>query len=207
MCAANSTEWDERHRAAATTPAPEPASFVQELLPLLPAGPALDLACGAGRHTLLLAARHQHVTAIDQSAVALDLIEERARAANLRAQRAPRIMAMVDLQPGIHLVQADLEHITLPPNSFALILCVHYLQRSLFRQMERALALGGMLLFETFTRAQLEFEGGPKNPEYLLDRGELRTAFPALRLVFYRELRAGKGIASLLAQKAMADWV
>ena len=68
--------------------------------------------------------------------------------------------------------------------------------------MERALAPGGMLLFETFTRAQLEFEGGPKNPEFLLECGELRVAFPGLRLLFYRELRAGKGIASLLARKA-----
>jgi hypothetical protein len=35
-----------------------------------------------------------------------------------------------------------------------------------------------------------------------LESGELRTAFPALRSLFYRELRAGKGIASLIAQKA-----
>jgi hypothetical protein len=67
--------------------------------------------------------------------------------------------------------------------------------------MERALAPGGMLLFETYTRAQREILGGPKNPDHLLEQGELRTAFPSLRLLFYRELRAGKGIASLIAQK------
>jgi len=43
--------------------------------------------------------------------------------------------------------------------------------------------------------------GGPRNPNYLLERGELRTAFPGLRNLFYRELRAGKGIASLIAVK------
>jgi hypothetical protein len=58
-----------------------------------------------------------------------------------------------------------------------------------------------MLLFETHTVAQLDFAGGPRNPEYLLDLGELRAAFPGLRSLFYRELRAGKGIASLIAQK------
>jgi tellurite methyltransferase len=200
MSAANLYEWDERHRAAAASIS-EPAAFVRELLPLLPAGPALDLACGTGRHALLLAARHQHVTAVDGSAVALDVIEERARGAKQSVKRASRITTIFDSRPGIYLVQADLEHINLPRDAFSLILCVHYLQRSLFRQMERALAPGGMLLFETFTRAQLEFEGGPKNPDYLLDPGELRVAFPTLRLVFYRELRAGKGIASLIAQK------
>jgi hypothetical protein len=67
--------------------------------------------------------------------------------------------------------------------------------------MERTLIPGGMLLVETFTLVQLDFAGGPRNPNYLLERGELRTAFPGLRTLFYRELRAGKGIASLIARK------
>ena len=99
-------------------------------------------------------------------------------------------------------MQADLEQARLPANAFSVILCVQYLQRSLFSQMERALLPSGVLLFETYTRAQLEFEGGPRNPEYLLEAGELRRAFPSLRVLFYRELRAGKGIASLIAEKA-----
>jgi tellurite methyltransferase len=200
MAATNFSEWNERHRSAAAGAAGEPASFVTELLPLLPRGPALDLACGTGRHTLLLAARRQQVTAIDGSAVALEILEKRAREAHLSVRRANRCGTAVN-SAGIDLVEADLENISLPHESFALILCVHYLQRSLFPQIERALIGGGMLLFETFTRAQLEFADGPKNPDYLLDPGELRVAFPALRLLFYRELRAGKGIASLIAQK------
>jgi tellurite methyltransferase len=201
MPATSLSEWDARYRSAAHGASAEPASFVRELLPLLPLGPALDLACGTGRHTLLLAARQQHVTAIDGSCVALEIVEERARASNQPVRRAKNLKAVGASRPGIDLVQADLERTTLPGNSFALILCVQYLQRSLFAQIERALAPGGMLLFETYTRAQLEFEGGPRNPDYLLGPGELRGAFPSLRLMFYRELRAGKGIASLIAQK------
>jgi hypothetical protein len=67
--------------------------------------------------------------------------------------------------------------------------------------MARALQPGGILLFETFTRAQLNYEGGPCNPAYLLEPGELRTAFPELHLLFYRELNAGQGIASLVAER------
>lgn len=193
--------WDDKHRAADDKPNPEPASFVTEMLPLLPRGPGLDLACGTGRHALLLAARGQHVTAVDGSAAALDILERRARESHRLARRTPNIDSARQSRTGIDLVQADLEHATLPRGSFAVILCVHYLQRSLFPQIEAAVARGGMLLFETFTEAQREFDGGPKNPEYLLDCGELRTAFPSLRLLFYRELRAGKGIASLLARK------
>jgi tellurite methyltransferase len=198
---ASLAEWDERHRAATEKPSPEPASFVTEMLPLLSRGPALDLACGTGRHALLLAAQGRHVIAVDDSAAALDILEQRARAAHHPVRRVGKIVGTTESRLGIDLVQADLEHAALPRESFAAVLCVHYLQRSLFSHIEAALARGGMLLFETFTRAQLEFDGGPKNPEYLLDCGELRTAFPSLRLLFYRELRAGKGIASLIARK------
>jgi tellurite methyltransferase len=191
------SEWDARHRATA---AAEPAGFVRELLPLLPRGPALDLACGTGRHTLLLAERHQPVTAADGSCVALEILEQRARASNHTVSRMEGSSTIAVSHQGVRLVQVDLEHAALPANSFSLILCVNYLQRSLFSQIARALEPGGMLLFETYTRAQLEFAGGPKNPEYLLEPGELRVAFPSLRLLFYRELRAGKGIASLIAQ-------
>jgi tellurite methyltransferase len=197
------SEWDAKHRAAATRTPPEPANLVRELLPLLPRGPALDLACGTGRHTMLLAERGQGVTAVDGSLVALEILEQRARAANLALSHEQDSTSVAACQQGIRLVRADLENTTLPANSFSLVLCIHYLQRSLFAAIERAIQPGGTLLFETFTTAQMELEGGPKNPEYLLDPGELRVTFPALRVVFYRELRAGQGIASLLAQKPL----
>jgi tellurite methyltransferase len=202
---ATAPEWDLRHAAAAQGEFPPPASIVRELLPLLPMGPALDLACGTGRHTLLLAERHQPVVAVDWSRTALEILAGRAKSLNYVVH--PGIAA--DVQPvrgarGIWLVAADLDHANLPANAFLLILCTQFLQRRLFLQMERALRPGGVLLFETFTRAQLEFAGGPRSPEHLLEVGELRTAFPGLEIVFYRELRAGQGIASLVARKPEA---
>lgn len=197
-------EWDAKHRRSAQEGEPAaPASFVSELLPLLPQGPALDLACGTGRHTLLLASRRQPVTAVDGSDVALEILEQRARASLYVTKRGQERGKLSVAKQGIQLVQADLERATLPADSFSLILCVQYLERSLFRQIERALMRGGMLLFETYTHAQLEFEGGLRNPAYLLQHGELRVAFPNLRTLFYRELGAGKGIASLIAQKPL----
>lgn len=199
---ASRSDWDAKYRLAADSPAAEPASIVRELLPLLPRGPTLDLACGTGRHTLLLAARRQPVTALDWSSVALDILEARARAAHLPVHRIGSLgKAAKNPHFGIELLQADLERIELPERTFDLILCVQYLQRSLFAQISRALHRGALVLFETFTRAQLEFASGHRNPAHLLETGELRTAFPELRVLFYRELRAGQGIASLLAQK------
>jgi len=195
-------DWDEKHRLAAEAPVGEPASIVRELLPILPRGAALDVASGTGRHTLLLAARHQHVTAVDWSGTGLDILESRARAARVPIHRIQTVGKIgKSLHSGIDLVHGNLEELELPENSFLLILCVQFLQRSLFPQFVRALRPGGMLLFETHTRAQLDFADGPRNPAYLLGAGELRNAFPELRVIFYRELRAGQGIASLVAQK------
>jgi SAM-dependent methyltransferase len=195
------SDWNAKYRATAEEPPAEAAGFVRELLPLLPLGPALDLACGAGRHTLLLGARHQAVTAVDSSDVALEILERRAHLSHCVVTRIGRKAQIANKRHGIQLWQADLEEVILPSEAFSLVLCVNYLQRSLFSQIERTLAPGGMLLFETSTVAQLDFVGGPRNPNYLLELGELRTAFPTLRNLFYRELRAGKGIASLIAQK------
>jgi len=200
--AANTAEWDAKHRAAADGPAAEPAEFVRELLPLLPMGPALDLACGMGRHSLLLAGRQQAVTAVDFSDAALEILEQRALEARIAVRRVEHGSAAGNRSPGIQLWRADLERVRLPERAFALIVCVNYLQRSIFAALERALIPGGVLLYETYTVAQLEFGGGPRNREYLLEAGELRCAFPGLRTLLYRELRAGKGIAGLIARKA-----
>ncbi len=189
------SDWDAKHRLAAEAPPTEPASIVRELLPLLPTGPALDIACGTGRHALFLAARGQHVTAVDFSSVALGILEERARSMRVPVRGSEKLPGSErSSRGGLELMQAHLERIHLPERRYALIVCIQYLQRSLFRP-------NGVLLMETFTRAQLEFPGGPRNPAYLLESGELREAFPELCVLFYRELRAGQGIASLLAKK------
>ena len=197
------SDWDAKHGLAAKQTAETPAGILVELWPLLPAGAALDLACGRGRNALFLAERGRHVTAVDWSAAALDIVEERAQAMNIPVRRVHRMgEAKQAASAGIDLVQADLERLqNLPATSYALILCVRYLERSLFPEMCRALRPGGMLLFETYTKAQLDFAGGPRDPAHLLDKGELRRAFPELETVFYRELRAEQGIASLAARK------
>jgi|SRR5215467_12596370 len=196
------SEWDQKHRLAAKSVAEAPAEILQELSPLLLAGRALDLACGTGRNALYLAGLGYEVTAVDWSGAALDILEARGRDRELPVRRVQRVQeGKRPVRPGMHLLQASLEDFALPTNYFQLILCMRYLQRSLFPQIELALCPGGVLLFETYTEAQLDFLGGPRDSRYLLHIGELRTAFPKLTVLFYRELRAGQGIASLLARK------
>src|SRR5713226_6236260 len=143
------SDWDAKHKLAAEAPPAEPASIVCELLPLLPAGPALDIACGTGRHALLLAARGQHVTAVDFSSVALGILEVRARSMHVPVRGSEKLQRSErSSRGGLELMQADLERIQLPERKYALIVCIQYLQRSLFAQMARALRPDGVLLME-----------------------------------------------------------
>jgi tellurite methyltransferase len=198
------SEWDAKHKAAVAEGPLEAAVIVRELQPLLPEGPALDVACGTGRNALFLAEQGRPVTAVDWSSAALEILEEQARVRGIEARRQLAEAHMISApRRGIEIVCADLERVRIAREQFALILCIHYLQRSLFPQMTAALRPGGAVLVETYTVDQLEFGAGPKNPDYLLRRGELRRAFPQLEIIFYRELRAGQGIATALARKGV----
>lgn len=206
--ATSQSEWDVKHGLAANEAAEAPAGILMELWPLLPSGATLDLACGRGRNALFLAEHGRHVTCVDWSGAALDILEERAKGLKIPVRRVSRIDEAKPLtRAGIDVLQADLERVALPANQYSVIHCVRYLQRSLFAQICGALRPGGMLLFETYTRAQLDFIGGPRDPAHLLNTGELREAFPGLETVFYRELRAEQGIASLAARKPTVAFV
>jgi tellurite methyltransferase len=65
-------KWDERYRSGSYEDRTHPTALVATWLPLLRAGTALDVACGAGRNALFLAASGFQVDALDISAVGLD---------------------------------------------------------------------------------------------------------------------------------------
>jgi tellurite methyltransferase len=196
--------WDRRYlerKSCCVTV--EPASILLEALPLLPRGRALDAAAGAGSNAVFLAENGWQVTAVDFSSAGLDLAERLARERGVACARSAPGAKERPLPPfrGVMLVCADLETHHFPVASFDLILCLRYLERSLFPRFVRALRRHGVLLYETYTLNQLRFLEGPHNPEHLLRPGELREAFPSLEILFYREFTAGKGIASLVARK------
>ena len=199
--AKDAKNWDQRYRSEPHSD-PEPAPFLREILPLCPRGRALDLAMGAGRNAVYLVGRGWRVTGLDSSRVALE------KAAALARDHQVTVHCGSDLSrefsrklPGLLLLEADLQLWPLPEAQFDLIVCFNFLQRSLFASITRALRRGGMLVYETHTVEQLGFPDGPHNPDYLLRPGELQESFGELKTLFYRELRTGKGIASLLARK------
>lgn len=150
-------------------------------------GRALDVACGRGRHALLLAAAGFQVQAVDRDPAAIRALRVVARRLGLDVAAEVR-----DLEaPGVDLGQA----------AYDLILVVHYLHRPLFPALVRALATGGLLLYETFTVEQAG-RGRPSDPRFLLDRGELPRLAAPLEILRAREGEFdGRCLASLAARR------
>ncbi len=195
-------EWNERYRRPGHWAGIEPADFLLQVMPLLPRGTALDVASGEGRNALFLAGQGFSVSAVERSRVGLEKTEAAARESGIRTHWTSQFTPKPLHSPGLSLVEADLESFALPAGQFDVVLCFKYLQRSLFPSLTRALRRQGMLVYETYTLEHLKFAGGPRNPEFLLRAGELREAFSGMEILFYSEICAGKGMASLLARKA-----
>ena len=133
----------------------KPSPWVARFMPLITAGGSvLDLACGHGRHSLVLAQLGYRVEAVDRDAEALAGISAKS--------------------PGIVTRTADLEGGPWPYHGcvFDGIVVTNYLFRPLLPMLLNALEVNGVLIYETFMLGNERF-GKPANPAFLLRPGEL----------------------------------
>ena len=165
-----------------------PSPFLEQVLPTLPGGRALDLASGAGRDAAYLALNGWAVEAWDHDPQALARATALAESAGVHV--ATRVVELVEAGPP----DAD--------DTFDVIVVVRFLHRPLMPWIERAIAPGGALVYETFRTGQERY-GRPRSARYLLEPGELLGAFPALRVERYEESEpeGGPVLARLLARR------
>jgi SAM-dependent methyltransferase len=150
------------------------------------------VACGSGRNALFLAANGFAVTAIDLSQEGLALLEREA------ARRGLAIATR----------QVDLENNPLlPPGPFDLIIDFFYLHRPLLPRLCERLRPGGLLLLRTFSCAGT-FPGGPDNPAFVLDPGELLALFAGSEILVHEEgvepSHKGGSLAGIVARRPAA---
>jgi tellurite methyltransferase len=145
----------------------------------LPPGRALDLAGGAGRHAIWLAQRGWQVTLADVSDEGLALAGKKAADAGvavaIRRESLEETVAWA-------LQSAAGGGV----GGFDLIVVVWFLARSVFGDLPRMLAPGGLLVYKTYTADHVRFTQG-HSLLYALDPGELARAFPSLDTVLSRE--------------------
>jgi SAM-dependent methyltransferase len=159
-------------------------------------GVVVDLACGRGRHTLAVAAAGIPVIGIDRSRVFL---------AELREAATQRELA-------VETLRADLENpaeIPLRSRCCGAVLVFRFLHRPLIPAIARALAPGGLLLYETFTVDQHVLGRGPRNPDHLLEPGELPELFSELEILDHWEGLSGgtesAHVARITARAGLLD--
>ncbi len=177
--------WNRRYREEARTE--EPSPFLRSAAHLLPAGgTALDVAGGNGRNGIWLAERGFEVTVVDIAQAGLEL------AADLSRRRGVVVSTVL----------ADLEEAPLPVGPWDLIVCFHYLQRSLFPQFAARLRPGGLLVAEIATRRNLERHDRPP-AEYVLEEGEAPDLLPPLEAILYNECwtEANRHEARIIARR------
>jgi SAM-dependent methyltransferase len=117
-------------------------------------GSVLDLACGQGRHSLLLAERGYRVEAVDRDVAAL---------AEISAKNPDIVTRLADLEGGPWPYHG---------RAFDGIVVTNYLYRPLLPMLLNALDVDGVLIYETFMVGNERF-GKPSNPAFLLRPGEL----------------------------------
>ncbi len=133
----------------------------------MPAGRALDLACGAGRHAVWLAARGWQVDAVDGSEAAIRLLEENAARAGCRERVAGHV---ADLE-------ADPPEFAVPPAAYDLIVDCYFLHRPLFTAIREGVRPGGLFI----AALHLPAPGGDGGHRFVLRPGELEAMVRAWR--------------------------
>lgn len=150
--------WEQMYRSGERGSEDAPTVLLVETIERLPAGTAVDLACGAGRNAIYMAERGWAVTAIDGSVKAIELVQQRAAAHGVRVHTCVSDLTMPDF--------------AMPPDTFDLVLIAYYLQRDLFAKAKAAVRPGGVLIAIVHTP-----EPGKEWSEKRAAPGELRAFF------------------------------
>jgi len=189
------TFWDRRYDRPEFVYGEEPARVLSENLDLLPRGKVLGLACGEGRNEVFLAEQGFDVTGCDISPVALRKCRELARRRGVRVRTR----------------EVDLRRWRPEEASWSVITMIYYHDRSLYPKIKRALKPGGVVVLELWSIDQRRFKsGGPRDPELLVQPGELLRAFSDFRILFYEDrvetlasgMHRGRGaVVRLIARK------
>lgn len=160
--------WDERwaQKRAEATPKPDP--WLRKQAIWLGGGTALDLACGLGRNSILLAQKGYHVFAVDSAPTALEILTATAQGKNL------------NITPLLHDLTQGLP--ANPPN-VDLVLCFYYLQRSLFPAIKQKIRTGGLFIGRSFCQT----EKHSLSSEIIYNQGELTEIFSDWEILAHEE--------------------
>ena len=162
-------KWNQRY-AEDSYHKNNPVALVEDWLPRLPPGRALDVACGAGRNTILLAQAGYQVDAIDISHQGLNLARQKVENQGL----------------SINWIEHDLDEPYQFDSDYNLIIVLWYVNLALITRLCGCLAPGGYLLCEEHLITDQEVTG-PGSLNFRVAPGVLRDAISGVDVLLYEE--------------------
>lgn len=166
-------DWNERY-ANGEYATKEPNKLLVEWAQKLKAGYALDIACGVGRHSILLAHHNWNVTAVDSSEVGIEITKARAAENDVIVKTV-----VADLEKG---------EFKIVPNHYDLICDFYYLQRDLFPKIRDGICIGGAFIGAIHIVGAKDDEEH-MNPAFLMEENELLDIFKGWEIKHYYETK------------------
>ena len=163
-------DWDKRYREGFYNGATEAHSLLQRFWHTIPRGNVVDIAMGNGRNAVFLAAKGYAVWGLDTSSEALKIARE----------------AMAEKGQNVSLILGDAGGLPFKAGSFSGVIVFYFLLRNILEEIAGLLQSGGVLVYETFLKRQNEVDRR-RNPDFLLEDGELFSCFKKFETLFYEE--------------------
>ena len=163
--------WEKRYKALDYQPNMKPVPFLVEMIQGLPPGQAICLAAGTGRNAIFLAQSGYQVTAIDISQAALHWCDEMSNKLGVE----------------VKTLEADLLAFDFGNEIWDLATNLYFYEPAIFQGLKQAIRPGGHILFQTYSKAQKNFEKGPNNDAFLVHPKELEIEFRDWELLYFEE--------------------
>lgn len=177
--------WDDIY-SKRTTQYPKPDTLLLESVPVAVPDTeqrALDLASGLGQNGVWLTEQGYVTDIMDISRVGLRRTQQEMVLRNLRSAN----LLQVDIdQLVLRRSGSCHESHELCPEVYDVIIVFRYLRRGLFPILKEATKSGGRVVYETFNQNYLA-QVPDFNPDFLLNTGELQTAFSDWRIIHHND--------------------
>ncbi len=164
-------EWERRYREGFYPSFPETHWLLKRYYKYIKIGPVLEIAMGTGRDTSFMAEKGYKMVGLDISFEALKMAKEKLKERGLK---------------NTLLVRADASLLPFKEEAFGGIVVFYFFMRDVVKEIKKLLKPGGVVIYETFLKRQNMIDR-PRNPEFLLEDGELYSLFDDFEPIFYEE--------------------
>ncbi|MCX7966392.1 MAG: class I SAM-dependent methyltransferase [Syntrophorhabdaceae bacterium] len=182
-------DWDRRYREGFYRDVLNPHELLLKYWQKIPKGIVIDIAMGYGRDGNFLSSKGYKVIGIEKSIEALRIFKETFKASN----------------KNITCLLGDANHLPFKENTAEGIIVFYFLLRNIMEKLKDILKKDGIIIYETYLKRQNDMDRW-RNPEYLLEDGELYSYFNDFEILLYEELiledkQKKKAIARFVGRK------